>query len=99
MMLPLFWREKEAPPLNGTTTQAIFSPQTTKFGYRKKKAALDLRMCIAVISHMGIGGHRRIKPTLQTDQDVLQWDQMKSEVTAFSQSCIHCKQINGNTEP
>ena len=56
-------------------------------------------MCIAVISHMGIGGHRLIKPTLQTVQDVLWWDQLKSEVTAFNQSCIHCKQINGSTEP
>ena len=47
---------------------------------------------------MGIGGHRRIKPTLQTVQAGFWWDQLMSEVTAFTQSCIHCKQIDGKNE-
>ena len=56
-------------------------------------------MRIAVVAHMGIGGHRRIKPTLQAVEAMFEWAQMKQEITAFTQSCIHCAQIDGKTEP
>ncbi len=74
-----------------TVDKKIWLPQTEN--------ALDLRMRIAVIAHMGVGGHRRVKGTLQAVHDVFWWRHLKTEITAFVQSCIHCKQIDGKTEP
>ena len=49
-----------------------------------------LRERIFVISHAGYMGHRGIKPTMQTIQELYFWDTMETDVKAWCEGCLCC---------
>ena len=59
---------------------------------------LQLRICI--IAHCGPAGHRRIAATYSAIKKRFFWKGMRSDVSVFCNTCLHCKlTVNGQRIP
>jgi hypothetical protein len=59
----------------------------------------DLQQRIVIVAHMGASGHRGIKATTKTVEDVFEWKTLRADVKTLNNDCLHCLCTTGDKVP
>ena len=73
--------------LHVTSSGAVWVPATATH--------MQLRLC--VIGHCGRGGHRGVNTTFRNVSESFFWTTMKSDISVFCNTCLHCISTLGGT--
>ena len=55
------------------------------------KHAQLLQIRITIVGHCGIGGHRGAGTTYEAIKEVFFWQNMRSDISVFCNTCLHCQ--------
>ena len=83
------WEKKTSDKIpTNVNQQGLLCNEHNSIWIPSEDTKLQLRICI--ISHCGRGGHRGIETTYKTIRDHFYWKDMKTDISVFCNTCLHC---------